>query len=314
MYLHDDDEAEGIYASQVEGLSLCRRCPGVTKITNSALREMQEYLGTEVTFYFAWAAFYTRYLWPIALFGVGVTLADLIYFRPKLDDDWSDDSLAYKRFILLGAHSAALLVWAALFEEKWKVRSKMLALDWAGHKVVNEDGHLVSDTFRAEEMRHGFYTKGNATAETDVWVELRPVRAARLHRRQQLLRGGLLPRVPAEERPGSRERRAVPIERRGGRLRARRGAPGGWGGGAARGGGRDGGRGGAGGARGGEAAQAPVLATRLAAFAEPVGREGAAAHTEEGEPLLEWAAAMSEEAAPPTRPEQVASVPEQATR
>ena len=69
MYLmHADDEVEDLlkqWGSFTSARGLCR-------VSLRDARELHDYLGAELAFYFAWVAFYTRYLWSVALTGVAI--------------------------------------------------------------------------------------------------------------------------------------------------------------------------------------------------------------------------------------------------
>ena len=48
---------------------------GCCRVSLPELRAMHDYVGPELGFYFAWASFYTRYLWPVGILGAAVYVA-----------------------------------------------------------------------------------------------------------------------------------------------------------------------------------------------------------------------------------------------
>ena len=117
------------------------------------LKEMHDYTGPEVSFYFAWASFYTRYLRWAALFGV---LATIFSYIDWYDDDvpppsnasdvgsgevgdmgsggfdWfnvsngtstNDEANARVEGFLSAAYAVFMSIWATQFIEGWKRRS-----------------------------------------------------------------------------------------------------------------------------------------------------------------------------------------------
>lgn len=75
MWLHQDDETDALLSTQLRGRGGCLPKP------MSELRAMQDYLGSELTYYFAWAAYYTRLLWWPGLLGVLFWAVDWFYLE-----------------------------------------------------------------------------------------------------------------------------------------------------------------------------------------------------------------------------------------
>lgn len=169
IYLHDDDERDALYHGQVTS---CKRFPGVTRMGKKWLRQMHDYLGAEVTFYFAWAAWYTRWLWFPAILGAALSLFDTFWLRPEIADG-GGDRISYIWVGVHGGWALILVLWSSVYLATWTRRSKRLQLDWAGPAGVASFGDktamgsdAVNPDFKAEAMRAGFYTAG------DVWVDL----------------------------------------------------------------------------------------------------------------------------------------------
>ena len=196
--MHDDDEADGLLTTWTKS---CRiGCPwGVLK--PAQLRQLQDYLGTELSFYFAWASFYTRYLWPVAILGLFIYIA-----RLQLEDVIRDQMLAANasavaiveehefgssvivgyaedgsgdapanatnatgskasqeevaHAVLTGLYALFMSVWATVFIERWKRRSKILSLDW---DIVGQGQNTTArlplhPSFQEDDVKPGFYT------------------------------------------------------------------------------------------------------------------------------------------------------------
>ena len=59
---------------------------GIRRVSRRQLRDLQDYLGAELGFYFSWASFYTRYLWAPAALGL-VTYIAQTQLELRIDDD-----------------------------------------------------------------------------------------------------------------------------------------------------------------------------------------------------------------------------------
>jgi hypothetical protein len=75
LWLHQDDETDALLSKQLRGRGGCLPKP------MSDLRAMHDYLGSELTYYFAWAAYYTRLLWLPGLIGILFWAVDLFYLE-----------------------------------------------------------------------------------------------------------------------------------------------------------------------------------------------------------------------------------------
>ena len=59
---------------------------GIRRVSRRQLRDLQDYLGAELGFYFSWASFYTRYLWAPAALGL-VTYIAQTQLELRIDDE-----------------------------------------------------------------------------------------------------------------------------------------------------------------------------------------------------------------------------------
>lgn len=75
LWLHQDDETDVLVEMQLKGRGGCLPKP------LSGLRKLYDYLGSELTYYFAWAAYYTRLLWLPAVVGIIFWAVDELYFE-----------------------------------------------------------------------------------------------------------------------------------------------------------------------------------------------------------------------------------------
>ena len=79
--MHDDDESEALVKLWT------RSCvAGIRRVSRRQLRDLQDYLGAELGFYFSWASFYTRYLWAPAALGL-VTYIAQTQLELRIDDE-----------------------------------------------------------------------------------------------------------------------------------------------------------------------------------------------------------------------------------
>ena len=59
---------------------------GIRRVSRRQLRDLQDYLGAELGFYFSWASFYTRYLWAPAALGL-VTYIAQTQLELRIDEE-----------------------------------------------------------------------------------------------------------------------------------------------------------------------------------------------------------------------------------
>jgi uncharacterized membrane protein YfcA len=88
---------------------------------------IKNYLGFKNAFFFAFLSFYTTWLIPIAIIGIGVSIYSALNTEQQILN------LAYVFF---------LLVWLAIVFERWKRKANEIALKWgilAIKNVENEE-------------------------------------------------------------------------------------------------------------------------------------------------------------------------------
>ena len=160
IQLHDQDEADALLA-KLAGL---RSVAGVCAWPTDVARDMNEYFGAEVAFYFCWANVYTRSLWVPAI--CGVVLHALGDYAPEVLA--SPDDLYYVDSALVGGFCLLIVLWATLFEETWKRRAKRLLFDWCEDDTGNNvslNRHFRPD--KREPFRPGFYTADGLWVDVD---------------------------------------------------------------------------------------------------------------------------------------------------
>ena len=169
VWVHDDKEVADLSKSWRRG------CAGIRRVSFAKLRSMHDYFGSEVAFYFGWVAFYTRFMWLPAIVGAIFQLIDACYIEPTLSkvptllpDGTVDPASADERQSALDlSHSLTtafvvfIIVWATVFEEKWKQRAATLKIDWGESTSADSETATleVNPRFKAEGVRTGFYTK-----------------------------------------------------------------------------------------------------------------------------------------------------------
>ena len=160
IQLHDQDEADALLA-KLAGL---RSVAGVCAWPTDVARDMNEYFGAEVAFYFCWANVYTRSLWVPAI--CGVVLHALGDYAPEVLA--SPDNMYYVDSALVGGFCLLIVLWATLFEETWKRRAKRLLFDWCEDDSGNNvslNRHFRPD--KREPFRPGFYTADGLWVDVD---------------------------------------------------------------------------------------------------------------------------------------------------
>ena len=172
---------------------------GIKRVSRAQLRDLQDYLGAELGFYFSWASFYTRYLWAPALLGLvtyiaqtqlelrisdallasnasdveigsGISRSDGIIGHLSSNATASDEPSPERvaKEALTALYALFMSVWAALFVERWKRRAKLLCLDWdvIGQGASTTTRLPLHPQFKEDAVKPGFYT-----AEGD-WIDL----------------------------------------------------------------------------------------------------------------------------------------------
>lgn len=102
-------------------------------MSDSTLQSLSAYFGTDVSFYFAWLAFYIKWLIPLAMLSC--------YFL--WSQTLSDSARLSTEHVMM---ALGLSIWASLFLEFWKRRSARLAHRWHVVQTGDEsEGELLEE-------------------------------------------------------------------------------------------------------------------------------------------------------------------------
>ena len=89
------------------------------------LNFIKDYYGEKFGFYFAWLIHYTGQLIPIAVIGLGFSIA-MVLNNLKEERDW-DQLLSGNLSIIYGI---IIMIWVTLFNESWKRKQNYIGNEW----------------------------------------------------------------------------------------------------------------------------------------------------------------------------------------
>lgn len=121
------------------------------------LTEMKNYAGARIALYFAFASFYARLLFGMAL--LSITVAIVLRYTN------SEAVVAWVRFIF----GIALIVWSTYFIEFWQRRRSILVVKWGLNDFFEDTENDIRPEFNGVE-RPGFYSKGGFVALDDLAI------------------------------------------------------------------------------------------------------------------------------------------------
>ncbi len=121
-------------------------------------REIKDYLGPRVGFYFAFVSLLTKYLLPMALLAIVLYIPKAVFARYVRVED-----------TLSWIFSISTVLWASYFLEMLKRRSAELVLDWGMLNYYRDTADEVRAQFRGV-LKHGFYSSGGFVSLTDLAI------------------------------------------------------------------------------------------------------------------------------------------------
>lgn len=119
-------------------------------------REIKDYLGARVGFYFAFVSLLARYLLPMAILAIVLYIPRIVF----ADYVRVQDSLSW-------IFSIFTVLWASYFLEMLKRRSAELVLDWGMLNYYRDTADEVRAQFKGE-LRRGFYSAGGFVSLSDL--------------------------------------------------------------------------------------------------------------------------------------------------